>query len=189
VSQVPYREGAQPVRDAPPASFERPWVDAEKAGDSWAIYQLAATGVVASILLGVAWWPLGALGVAGTVGYLALRSKGRRPVTLAARVDDAGLTVRFHDAVVRQTPLAALRDVEVDSNEIKRVTYHQAVGDPMPSTQVSGDVRVARLTARLDDGRVERLTVTAGHYDEAMATFGKLRVFLRAHGWKPVDER
>lgn len=189
MSQVPYREGAQPVRAAPPASFERQWADAEKAGDSWAVYQLAATGVFVSILLGAVWWPVGALGVAGTVAYVALRSQQRRPVTLEANVDDAGLTVRYHGAVVLQTPLAALQNVEVDSNEIKRVTYHQAVGDPMPSTRVSGDVRVARIAARLDDGRVARLTAAAGHYDEAMATFGKLRVFLRAHGWKPVDER
>jgi len=189
MSQVPYREGAPPVRSGPPASFERPWVDAEKAGDSWGVYQLAGVGVSVSLLMGLAWWPVAVLGVAGTLGYLAWRSKQRRAVTLAAYVDDAGLTVRFDGAVVLQAPLAALQNVEVDSREIKRVTYHQAVGDPMPNTQVSGGVRIARIAARLDGGRVERLTATAGHYDEAMATFGKLRVFLRAHGWRPVDER
>ncbi len=189
MSQAPYREVAPPVRAAPPASFERPWADAEKAGDSWAVYQLAATGAFVTVLLGALWWPAGVLGFAAAVAYIALRSQQRRPVTLEANVDEAGLTVRYHGAVVLQTPLAALQNVEVDSNEIKRVTYHQAVGDPMPSTRVSGDVRVARIAARLDDGRVARLTAAAGHYDEAMATFGKLRVFLRAHGWKPVDER
>lgn len=189
MSPTPYREGAQPERSAPPASFERPWTDAEKADDAWATWQLAAVGAFLSVSLGVVWWPGAVLGFAVTVGYIALRSKSRLPVALEAAVDDTGLTVRFHGEVVLQTPLAALQNVEVDSNEIQRVTYHQAVGDPMPSTHVSDDVRIARIVARLDDGRVERLTATAGPYDEAMATFGKLRVFLRAHGWKPLDER
>ncbi len=189
MSHVPYREGAPPVLSAPPPSFERPWADAEKAGDSWAVYQLAAAGVSVSLMMGWVWWPIAVLGVTCTLGYLVHRSRQRRPVLLAAHVDDAGLTVNFSDATVLQTALATLDNVEIDSNEIKRVTFHQAVGDPMPNTQVSGGVRVARIVARLDGGRVQRLTETAGHYDEAMATFGKLRVFLRAHGWKPVDER
>ena len=174
--KVPYRELAAPERRAaPPQTFERTWADANLAGTSWALYQIVCTAAFASFV--------------ATGWFLHARAKRSRPLALTAAVDDTGITVRFGEACVLREPIARIHDVVVDSNEIQRVTYHQAVGDPLPNTQLSGDVRVGRLVARLDDGSTTRLTATATHYSECMETFGKLRVFLRAHGWKPVDER
>lgn len=189
-AKVPYRDPAEPeARPPAPPRFERPWCDARAAGTSWAIYQVAFMGVFASGLLAAAWPPLGVAGVAGVGAWLYARGRRRTPLLLQAEVVDGVATVRFRGEPVLVAPLAAIVDIVVDSSEIQRVTYHQAVGDPLPSTQVSGDVQVGRLVARLDDGRAVRLTETAESYSACMETFGKLRVFLRAHGWKPADER
>ncbi|MFO0652790.1 MAG: hypothetical protein U0326_41625 [Polyangiales bacterium] len=188
--KVPYRELAAPERRAaPPQTFERAWADANLAGTSWALYQIVCTAAFAGLVIGASWWPAGVASFVATGWFLHARAKRSRPLALTAAVDDTGITVRFGDACVLREPIARIHDVVVDSNEIQRVTYHQAVGDPLPNTQLSGDVRVGRLVARLDDGSTARLTATATHYSECMETFGKLRVFLRAHGWKPVDER
>ena len=188
--KVPYRSIAEPERrKAPIPSFERAWVDAESQGEGWAIYQIGFTGFFVSVLAGVAWLPLGLAGGLGVAAYLFHRTSRKKPAQIAAHVDDAGLVVSFHGEQVLRVELDRLHDIVVDSREIQRVTYQQPVGDPLPSTRLSGDVSVARLVARLDDKSATTLTATATNYSECMETFGKLRVFLRSHGWKPVDER
>lgn len=188
--KVPYRApDAQPTKRTAPPSFERAWEDAEAAGEGWAIWQLTTVCLLLSVLLTVTWRPLGFAAFGATAAWVWRRLRRRAPSTVRAAVNDTGLTVRFGDEVMLTTTLDALHNIEVDSTAVQRVTYHQNVGDPMPGTQVSGDVRVARLTARMADGTAHRLTTTATHYDACMESFGKLRVFLRAHGWKPVDER
>lgn len=188
--KVPYRTNAEPKqRFAPIAAFERDWVDAESLGDGWAIYQIGFLGLFLSVLAGAAWLPAGIAGAVGVGAYLFHRAGKKKPAPLEAHVDDAGLVVRFRGEDSLRVALDRVHDIVVDSSEIQRVTYHQAVGDPMPSTKVSGGVSVARLVARLDDGTTATLTRTATSYSECMETFGKLRVFLRSHGWKPVDER
>lgn len=189
-SRDPYRTGAEPeAQTPPPPSFEREWTDARAAGSSWAIYQLLFVGLVVALMLGSAWWPIGAAGLVTVVGYLYHRRREQRPVALRAEVREGALTVRFHDKTMLVAPLSTVLDIVVDRSEIQRVTYHQGVGEPLPNTQVSGGVQVGRLAARMADDREVRLTETAANDSTCMETFGKLRVFLRAHGWKPADER
>lgn len=188
--KVPYRSNAEPERrKAPIPSFERAWIDAESQGEGWAVYQIGFVGLFLSVFAGAAWLPAGIAGALGVGAYLFHRTGQKRPAPLEAHVDDTGLVVRFHGEESLRVELDRVHDIVVDSSEIQRVTYHQAVGDPMPSTKLSGGVSVARLAAKLDDGTSTTLTKTATNYSECMETFGKLRVFLRSHGWKPVDER
>jgi len=187
--RMPYREGDDPeARPAPPPHFERAWVDVNDLGGSWAFYQVLLTAVIGVGLISAAWPPAGALAVLVAGVLLIRRHRQRQPVTLRAEVRDGVLSVRFHGQVMLEAPLSSVRDVVVDRTEIQRVTYHQGVGEPMPNTQVSG-VSAGRLAARVAEDRAVRLTVTATNDSACMEVFGKLRVFLRAHGWKPADER
>ncbi len=186
--KAPYRApDVPPAKRTAPPSFERAWDDA--ADDERALWQLTMVCIFISGLLTVMWRHLGIAAFGVTAAWMWQRFRRRTPSKIRATVDDSGLTVRFRDDVMLTTTLDALHNIEVDSTAVQRVTYHQNVGDPMPDTRVSGDVRVARLTARMADGTAHRLTTTATHYDACMESFGKLRAFLRAHGWKPVDER
>jgi hypothetical protein len=188
--RMPYRTGDEPeTRPAPPPFFERAWTDVHTLGGSWAFYQVLLTAVIAVGIVGAAWPPAGAAAVLVAGVLLVRRHRQRRPVTLRAEVRDDVLTVRFHAQTMLEAPLSSVRHIVVDRTEIQRVTYHQGVGEPMPNTQVSGGVSAGRLAARLGDDRVVRLTQTAANDSACMEAFGKLRVFLRAHGWKPVDER
>lgn len=188
--KTPYRTGEEPeTRPAPPPYFERAWTDVHTLGGSWAFYQVLFTALIFVGLLAAASPPAAAVALLAAGVFLLHRHRQRRPVTLRAEVRDGVLTVRFDAQTMLEAPLPSVRDIVVDRTEIQRVTYHQGVGEPMPSTQVSGGVSAGRLAARISDDRVVRLTHTAANDSACMETFGKLRVFLRAHGWKPVDER
>ena len=62
------------------------------------------------------------------------------------------------------------------------------VGDHL--TPARGDLEVARIVVVCDgpDARV-RLTEAYAPVFVCMEHFGKVRTFLRRHGWKPADER
>ncbi|MFO0610816.1 MAG: hypothetical protein U0324_47075 [Polyangiales bacterium] len=187
---IPYRRNDEPeARPPAPPTFVRAWTDAQALGGSWAVYQMLFAGLLFSLFAASVWWPLGVAGVGGVLLYLARSRARRRPVALRAEVRDSALTVTFRDQTMLQASLDAVHDIVVDRTEIQRVTYHQGVGEPLPNTQVSGGVSVGRLAATMADARVVRLTESAAHDSACMEVFGKLRVFLRAHGWRPVDER
>jgi hypothetical protein len=60
----------------------------------------------------------------------------------------------------------------------------------VPTTELSGDLDVGRIVVVHDgaDPRV-RLTEQYAPVFVCMERFGKVRSFLRSHGWKPVGER
>jgi hypothetical protein len=87
-------------------------------------------------------------------------------------------------------PIAAIDNVEIERKAIQRVTYQQRINDAVPSTELSGDVEVARIVIRLAGGAApERLAETWAPVFVCTDRFGKVRTFLRAHGWVPLPER
>lgn len=188
----PYREPASKARPAPPATLSVAWDDAENLPNPMRYYIGIPFGVLA-VGMAAAWSVPGAFALAATlIGGSAWEArKHRGPPTVTLRVDADKLLI---EADAKAAPvyvaLEALRNVEVESKAIRRASYRQDVGAPLPTTSVSGDVDVARIVFVLEGGAAPvRLTETYASYSECMTRFGKVRVFLRAHGWLPDDER
>ncbi len=86
--------------------------------------------------------------------------------------------------------LSAVRDVEIERKGIERATDKQRFGPVAAPTELLGARDVARIVVVLDEpGAPVRLTDDYALVSMCMEQFGKVRTFLRRHGWKPVGER
>ena len=109
---------------------------------------------------------------------------GREHARIILRVTGGVLHVaRGGDRVAREVPLAAIRDVELDRKTII------VVGSSRTSTEVFSDRTSARIQLLVDHGEPVRLADEFVHYDYCVQHFGKVRSFLRTHGWEPEGER
>lgn len=188
----PYREPAAEARREPPSSLSLEWDDAEDRPNPMRAYLAPTVGGILSVALASVSGTAAAVAAGITASWaLWQMSVRRRPGALVLRVEGGDLVVeRGPGAEALRVPVASIRDVEVESKAIRRVTYHQAVGAPLPSTNVSGEVDVGRVVlVREGAGAPARLTESYASYSECMLRFGKVRVFLRAHGWLPEGER
>lgn len=134
-----------------------------------------------------------ALAVTGTLALRARRAWAREAVVL--RVEDGALLVRDRGARAVKARIA-LRDLDVtlDTKTIRRVEEGRSAipGVRYLDTRVGPEIDVSRivLVERADDGERE-LALSEPYLAHLHATegFGKIRVFLRRHGWVPTDER
>lgn len=186
----PYRELPPSTDKKAPASLACEWRDSERQVQPVGLYYRVALGVMA---VGIFWnlspviAALIALGVVVSTVWYVQKLNAQRPLKLS--VSNGTLFIEAHGAPRVTLPLGDVREVEMDSKAIQRVTYHQNVGAALPSTNVSGDVDVSRIVFVKEDGARVWLTDSYASYSECLERFGKVRVFLRAHGWLPHDER
>lgn len=92
-------------------------------------------------------------------------------------------------AVVRAR-LCDLRDVRLDTRQIRKVESAPEAGGQFMTHHVGPELDVARIQL-LIEGRERPIPLTDGfvaHMD-AMEWMGKIRTFLRASDWLPEDER
>jgi hypothetical protein len=192
MSASPYRKLPPRERSSVSATFHWQWRDAEERTNPAKViaalsFGAAAAGIFATVNPG-----FGLATLVGAVGWAIwnAREKGERSgITLG--VDAGDLLLIDKQAVLpRRVALTKVREVEMESKAIRRVTYGQQVGEAIPSTHVSGDVDVARIVLVIDgDAQPVRLTDSYESYSNCAECFGKVRVFLRAHGWLPERER
>jgi hypothetical protein len=146
-----------------------------------------ATAAFSSINRGI-----GLAALLGSLGWAvwAARDKGADGgIALEVEADDL-LVADGRGVLPRRVALAKVREVEIESKAIRRVAYTQQVGEALPSTRVSGDVDVARIVLVVEgEAQPIRLTEAYESYSNCAECFGKVRVFLRSHGWLPEGER
>ena len=187
---TPYRASAESRTAAPPALLIT-LDDAEDRTNPIKVFHAVLVTIVVVALLWTASPPIA--GVVAAVMAVGLVVVFRKP---APR--DVGLEV-LGDTLVISRPgetqpttvaLAAIDNVEIERKAIQRVTYQQQISDALPTTELSGDVEVARIVLRLaGDAAPERLAETWAPVFVCMDRFGKVRTYLRAHGWVPLPER
>lgn len=186
-SATPYRE-AGPVRE-PAAASELfcPWGDAEAGRGSYVkfVASILAGMAVASVCVAIL-GPWG-LAVAGVAILAILRvQRTRPPVGVSVRVERNVLVLPE-----ARVPLDELLNVEIDSKAIQRITMQQPLGAPMLTSVVGPSLDAGRLVFVFLDGEEERravLTETYAPHFHCVEWLGKVRVFLRTHGWVPEDE-
>ena len=190
---TPYRAPIAPEVSAPIPPLVVVWRDAERS--PWKGFLLGYYGLLGAALglAALASVSPHAAGVcaAGGGGYWGWRRRKAVVPGFTLDVTDGTLTIqRAGEAAPVAMALSAVRDVEMERKAIQRLSVHQGYGDAVPTTALSGDLEVARIVVVCDgpDARV-RLTESYAPVFVCMEHFGKVRTFLRRHGWKPADER
>lgn len=190
-THTPYRASAEsPDRSAPTALFVA-WDDAEEKTNPIKVFYAILFSLLGAALLWAASPTVAVVfAVVVTAGF-AVVFRARPPKGVGLAVHGETLVISRPDEPKPTTvALASVRNVEIERKAIQRVTYQQRISDALPSTELSDDVEVARIVLSLDgDVPPEALTETWAPVFVCMERFGKVRTFLRAHGWLPLPER
>ncbi len=168
----------------------------QERGSAVLFFQLFSVPAIVGAVLATVTTPM--LGLAGMIGsgglVLWLRRRTRKRSGAVLRIEEGRLSVLSRDRR-RELGTLRLRDVEDVSLEIKKIQRVQEGDSPIPAvrfldTRVAPEVDTARIVVVGSDGR-ERIVLTDAYLAHMDATewLGKIRVFLRKHGWVPEDER
>lgn len=192
----PYREPASRDPDEPPPPaelfFESEDPEARR-GSSVAMFQIFSVPPLVAVVLAGVFSPEAGLGglVVSAVGAFVWWKRPKRD-GFTFRVDDV-LTVTASggkEPLVR-LPLADLLDVKLDTKTIQRV---QEGSSPIPAVRfseatVGPEVDTCRVVLVTRRDEFVALGDTFVAHMHATEWLGKIRVFLRKHGWLPIDER
>lgn len=181
----------------PPRELVYEAVDRDRdRGSAVLFFQLFSLPALLGVVLATLTTP--ALGLAGMIAsagsMIWLRRRSRRGSGALLRVDEGELHVLSRD-LKKELGSLALREIGDVSLEIKKIQRVQEGDSPIPAvrfidTRVGPEVDTARIVivGRGKRGRIVLTDAYLAHMD-ATEWLGKIRVFLRKHGWVPADER
>lgn len=187
-----YREiDARDAAEAPPAELVYAASDASRGKKGLATLQFLMLPVATGIVLGFVASPTTALlgmvlGAAASI-YWWKTSKDAGGAHLRVEGRDLFLTLRGDKPW--RVPLGDIVDVELDIKTIQRVQDGSAL---VPSTmaidsKVGAETDTGRIVLVTEKRRVALTDDFVAHMD-AVEWMGKIRVFLRKHGWVPDAE-
>jgi hypothetical protein len=201
VSQDVYRASKLPEPvEAPPSELVYVATDHEKKGAHFAWMQLFVLPAILGAVVAVfhAW--LGLFVMLGAIVYSYRRRK--KSVTRAGavlEVREGELRVYARDGVAPSSviKLRDLADVRLDVKTIERVQEGNSMIPAVrftnttvgPAVDQARIVLVGRKTKSSPDRVRVHLTDEYFAHMDSTEWLGKIRVFLRKHGWLPVDER
>lgn len=188
----------EPV-EPPPAELVYAATDHEKKGAHQAWMQLVVLPVILGAAVAVFHPWVGLFVTVGAMAYGYRRRKqsvGSRRAVLRVEQGQLKVYLRSSGAPASVLELRDLADVRLDVKTIQRVEE----GDSMvaavrfTSTRVGPAIDHARIVLvgrkTKNAGRLElRLTDEYFAHMDSTEWLGKIRVFLRKHGWLPTDER
>lgn len=157
-----------------------------------ALFRIGSLPAIIAVMLAVTInGTAGAVGLAVGLAY-AIWSSRRRREGATLTVDGPQLTVVTRGPNRRTESLAIgqLHDIELDIKKIRRV---QEGDSAIPAVRfINANVMPEVDTARIvlvGEGRRVTLSESYMAHVDAVEWLGKIRVFLRKHGWVPPDER
>jgi hypothetical protein len=157
--------------------------------------QLGLLGTVGGVLAAAAGSPEAALGILVAAFAIGIWRWRRAPdvAGILLRVESGELTVSARGS---GTPLATvrlldLRNVSLDTKSIRKVEPGR---DAIPAVQfintsVGPEIDIARIVLDVTERQPIRLTEAYLSHMDTIEWVGKIRSFLRAHGWIPDHER
>jgi len=187
-----YRQSADPdPGDGPPSELVVALGGQDRRSSAVLLFQLFTLPAVAGALLSVVVTPTaGLVGLLGTavltVWWYRRRARGER---LVLTVVSGELVARAGSRELARVRLRQLDDVALDVKTIRPV---QEGGSAIPAmrfidSKVGPEIDVGRLVL-VSEGRTVRLHEAHVAHMTATEWLGKIRVFLRKHGWVPRDE-
>lgn len=188
-----YREPAAKGESAP---HEIELLIGNEPGDhpSIAVLYVVLLPPLAGVLVSVVLTPslaLPAMIVTAAVAWWMSRRKGD---VLVLRVDDGEVTLARRGA---KEPRAAVRLEDIDDVilDTKTIRPQQESASPIVAVRFTegqagpATERARVVLVRAETGTWIPLSATYAAHMHASELFAKVRVFLRKHGWRPLDER
>ena len=195
---VPYREPARPASGSPssPAELVCTALDPDRRSrPGLAVLQLFLLPVIAGQVASF-FAPAGvsvAVMLATRVLIVWSYRRGRNAQNCVLRVDGGELSVRLGRSRRFRAcmKLPDLSDVVLDTKTIQRVVEGSTMvaGARYIESRTAPEVDVARIVLVKRDGSPAYLGERFLAHMNAVDGLGKIRVFLRKHGWVPDDER
>lgn len=158
-----------------------------------------AAGAIAAVAAAAAGQPelAGGFVVASLIaGWTRRRRRRGAPdvagLVLRVHAGELSIVSRDRGRVITTVRLAELRDVALDTKTIRKV---EPGGGTIPAlrhleTTVGPEIDTARIVFLPEPPRPAiRLTEAYLAHMDSVEQLGKIRSFLRAHGWIPEDER
>ena len=190
---VPYRVASTPETPAPiPQQLVYESVDRDRPRvlvNRWAI-AIGVVMVVAMLRVG-SWLGIwfGALFVGFSVRS-ALKSARER---ISLRIEEGVLVVSRPGKPDERVWFDSLTDVALDTRSIQEVQRNTSLASATVGTTLAPRVDVGRIVLVCDWGDDEPHRIPLGERESAhmdlVAWASKIRTFLRANGWLPLDER
>ncbi len=198
----PYRLAAPPAYPPPPRELVYRARDPEKlVRVTRVLGQTTITGgVVATAAHLGGLEPITAACFAGAaIALAALRSRAADDTTVLLRVFDGVLAVTRPPVARRGPPTTLLHarieriaNVALDTKAIRLVQEGRALvpTERFSDSKLGPEVDIARIVFDVD-GEPGLVPLTQAHsaHLECVEWLGRIRTFLRAHGWVPADER
>lgn len=189
-----YRSPANPEAVAVVARAELayPTGNARSRAPAIAILQLVSLPLLVAIVLQVVVGPTaGLVGLLGSIGFGLWTWRRGKSDAVVFHVDGPRLRVGPARRPLYDGALDDVLDVALDTKQIEMV---QEGGSAIPAvrfieSQVGPKLDRARLELVVRGRPSVTLTKEFGPHMEASEWAGKVRVFLRKHGWVPADER
>jgi hypothetical protein len=192
-----YREPARPKKkdpEAPPTELDFNPVDRSTGTSQGAIMVVIGIPILAGAALAALVHPIvGLLGMIGT-GYWGWK---RRHGAASGTGEGAILEVkegvlRVHLKHANDVGRFQLKQIHAVELELRKVERLQEAG-AIPGLRLQN----ATVAGAIDNGRIvivsktKRFTLTKSYFSNTDSTewLGRIRVFLRKHGWVPLDER
>ena len=183
------------TEDRPPKELVYDALDESRSGSQTALFQYFGLPIVAGLAMGAFTGPTGGLlGLVAGGAYSAWSWRGRKKAGGAVlRVEGEVLSVTVRGGKERNERilLGDLANVTLDIKTIERVTEGDSAIPAMRfiDAKVGPKVDTARIVLVSASGRQVTLTQDYLAHMSATEWLGKIRVFLRKHGWLPEDER
>jgi hypothetical protein len=187
---TPYRDHAIEKAPKPRTELQCELRDVPKSEGLQRV-MVGAVLVALAVVLSFLWLPAGVIFVVAVVAWARFVMKPTAKLLL--RIDDGKLVVVLGD-VKNAQPLGCVTDVRLDSKPIKK-SLNQPRSDGLNwiggSAIMGGpsiDLDVSRVEIVLDNGAPMRLGEHMSR-TRALDVMREVRLFLRSHGWLPLDER
>jgi hypothetical protein len=159
---------------------------------SMAVFQLFAMPLVVAAIMSVTISPNAGLGglIGSAIIFVWLWKRKKTP-DMVLRVESGSVVVLKRGKPRARYSLTELTNVRLDIKTIQRV---QEGGSAIPAmrfidSKVGPDLDTARIVLIGEDGKELPLTEDFLSHMDSSEWLGKIRVFLRKHGWVPGDER
>jgi hypothetical protein len=189
---TPYRRAELPKsRGNPPRElFYKPQNREGQMTATRAYVRYVLFAIPFAIFAAMASWGLALACVAALVAWDVARWQREKKLGVRLSIDSGRLAIdpRGTGGLAREIPLGMLDDVSLDTRLAKRAG-REVRPDGILASGPSFTVDESRILFVVAGGEPYRLTETFHSQSDEAEWLGKIRVFLRAHGWVPADER
>jgi hypothetical protein len=165
--------------------------DAKVRGNGMRNYVLTSFAMALSLLAFAFSTELGLALLGLSLGWgIYSHWKRKHQTKFEIRIEEGQLAIKTSAARDLQLALADIDDVQLSSRTVQNLSMDQPLGaGGMSKVTVGPETGVGTIEFALKSGKTVSLTEREETYFYCTEVMGKVRSFLRKHGWVPLSER